>query len=473
MRITQRSGGIAATIAVVFSSGCAARNGVRYEKGSLAESSSYRATVDARASQLLNGQWVTGLAVGLVTPSGVETFGYGRVDAATSRVPDANTVFEIGSITKVFTGLLLAEANRRGLVALNAPLGQCLPSATIPANAAVARITMAQLATHTSGLPRLPANLRPRDPANPYADYSVSDLYRYLGSHVLAREPGATYEYSNLGGGLLGHALEVCGKSDYVTLVKDWITSPLGMTSTSIALTDEMRSRLARGHDADGSPVANWDLTTLAGAGGLRSTVSDLVHFLQANINPSKEPISQAISTTQKARRDRPGGKIGLGWHIGFRSPTDAEIRWHNGGTGGYHSFIAFDPSAKVGVVVLANSSAPIVDKLGVSLINMLRRQPHSFAIPPSVRIDPQILDRYVGRYQLVPTFVITVTREGARLFAQATGQSKFRVFAKNKRRFSYRVVDAEIEFETGANGPASILILHQGGQSQRASRLP
>src|SRR4029453_3090616 len=135
------------------------------------------------------------------------------------------------------------------------------------------------LATHTSGLPRLPSPFTPKNPANPYADYSVEDLYRFLSSHELRRDIGSQYEYSNLGGGLLGHVLARRAGMDYEALVRARITGPLGMNDTRIVLTPEMRGRLAAGHNAALKPVPNWDLPTLAGAGALRSTVNDLLKF--------------------------------------------------------------------------------------------------------------------------------------------------------------------------------------------------
>ena len=174
-------------------------------------------------------------------------------------------MFEIGSVTKVFTVLLLANMTEQGEVALHDSISQYLPSSVAVPKRAGRSITLADLATHTSGLPRLPTNLAPdENPDNPYEAYSVEQLYAFLSSYTLSRDIGAEYEYSNLGGGLLGHVLALRANAGYEALVRTRIAEPLGMKSTAIALTEDMQSRLAIGHDQARAPVSNWDLPTLA-----------------------------------------------------------------------------------------------------------------------------------------------------------------------------------------------------------------
>ena len=288
-----------------------------------------------------------GIVVGVIEPSGRRVVSYGRLAKDEARTPDGDTIFEIGSITKVFTSLLLADAVQRGEVSLADPVSKYLPASVKMAERGRA-ITLQDLATHTSGLPRLPANMKPRDAANPYADYSVEQLYQFLTSYQPARDAGAQYEYSNLGGGLLGHVLAQRAQIDYASLVRARVTAPLGMTSTSIVLSPEQKARLAAGHSATLEPVPNWDLPTLAGAGALRSSTNDLLTFLAANLGYTTSPLGRAMASMLDVRR--PTGvdnlQIALGWHVLRAHGRD--IVWHNGGTAGYRTFIGFDPGPQL-----------------------------------------------------------------------------------------------------------------------------
>jgi serine-type D-Ala-D-Ala carboxypeptidase/endopeptidase len=334
------------------------------------------------------------------------------------------------------------------------------------------QITLIDLATHTSGLPRLPTNLKPKDPANPYADYSVDQLYQFLSSYQLTRDIGSQYEYSNLGAGLLGLALSRRAGTDYETLVQSRICDPLGMKDTRITLTPEMKTRLAIGHNQALDPVSNWDTATLAGAGGLRSTANDMLAFVAANLGYVKSTLAPAMAAMLQVRKptDQPDLEVALGWHV--FTANGKEIVWHNGGTGGYRSFIGFDPKARIGVVALSNAATAIgMDDIGRHLLDAsvpLAKQPK---VHTQVAVDPKIFDNYVGSYQLAPNFVMSITRDGGHLFVQATGQSKLEIFPEGDRDFFLKVVDAQITFVTDASGRATELILHQNGRDQHAKR--
>ncbi len=337
------------------------------------EGTKLKPKVDVLAQPLIDGGTLMGLVVGIVDGDKTHVFGYGKVSREADRAPDRNTVFEIGSVTKVFTALLLAEMAERKLVGLEDPVDKLLPDSVAVPQRDERAITLLDLATHTSGLPRLPDNLMPlirKKPQNPYADYTVKQLYEFLAKHSLARKPGTQYAYSNLGMGLLGHALARRAGTSYQSLVVQRICLPLGMKETRIELSDDLRSRLARGHDRRGDPVPNWDIPTLAGAGALRSTGSDLLKFLRANIGLGNSRLSTAIATTHRPRQQigKSAGKIALGWHI----RAGEKILWHNGQTGGYHSFVAFQKNRKIAVVVLSNSAVGIVDQLGLRLMKLL-----------------------------------------------------------------------------------------------------
>ena len=389
-----------------------------------------------------------------------------------SAVPlNSNTVFEIGSVTKVFTTALLAEMVQRGEVRLDDPISKYLPSTVRVPSRNGRQITLLDLATQTSGLPRLPSNLSLNNVVNPYADYTVRELYAFLSSYELTRDVGAKFEYSNLGMGLLGHVLALRAGKPYEQLIIERILRPLRMSDTRITLTPSMRSRLAPGHNEVDTVVANWDLPTLAGAGALRSTARDMVKFLSANLDSSLGPVSRALAAGHVPLREtgQPEMKIGLGWIAS--SEFGNSLVWHNGQTGGYHSFIGFDRSKGRGVVILANSSKNI-DDIGLHLLDA--RFP--LTAPPKVRkeiqINPTLLDAYVGVYELAPAFRLTVTKEGDALFGQATGQGKIQLFPETETEFFLKLVDAQITFVKDAAGKANEIVLHQGGANIPGKRV-
>jgi CubicO group peptidase (beta-lactamase class C family) len=309
-----------------------------------------------------------GIVVGVIDDQGRIVIGHGRRGPDDEAQPDGETVFEIGSVTKVFTAILLADMVRDGKLALQDPVQKFLPEPVRVPIRGEDPITLYHLTTHTSGLPRLPNNFAPSDPGNPYADYSVQQMYDFLSGHELARDPGEQAEYSNFGAGLLGHVLALQAGTDYETLVRKRITAPLGMTDTTITLSPAQRERLARGHDGNLKPVSNWDIPTLAGAGALRSTVDDMLKFVAANLGLVDSKLSATLQETHKAREDfgSAEARIGLGWIV--ITKYDRTIHWHNGGTGGYHSFVGLDKEHRRGVVVLSNAS-PSIDDIGLHLL--------------------------------------------------------------------------------------------------------
>jgi CubicO group peptidase (beta-lactamase class C family) len=217
-----------------------------------------------------------GIVVGVIEPSGSRIISYGTFAKDNKRPVDGDTVFEIGSITKVFTSLILADMVQHGEIALTDPIDRYLPSEVKVPERNGRKITLEDLSTHTSGLPRMPNNFRPADPDNPYADYTVEQLYNFLSNYTLTRDTGSQFEYSNLGGGLLGHVLARRAGMDYEALVRSRVLSPLKMSDTAMELASAMRARLSTGHNASMSPVKNWDIPTLAGAGALRSTAASI-----------------------------------------------------------------------------------------------------------------------------------------------------------------------------------------------------
>jgi CubicO group peptidase (beta-lactamase class C family) len=248
----------------------------------------------------------------------------------------------------------------------------------------------------------------------------------------------------------------------YEELLRKRIFAPLGMTSTSLTLSNEMKKRLAPGYSASLQPVKNWDFDVLAGCGGIRSTVNDMLKFLAANLELTDSPLRNAMRRMRSVDKDtgEPDLKIAMAWHIFTK--FDEQIYWHNGGTYGYRSFVGFNPSTKEGVVILCNTFVDN-DDLGRHILES--RYP-VVSMQKEVQLDAGILERYVGEYEIIPAFRISVTREGSRLFLQATGQPRFEIFAKSDTEFFLKVVDAQITF--GKDG----LVLHQNGADQKAKRI-
>lgn len=393
----------------------------------------------------------------------------GRSDAENRRALDGDTVFEIGSITKVFTALLLADMAQRGEVALADPVAKYLPPEGRPREFAGTPISLLDLATYTSGLPRMPGNFHPRDPANPYADYAVPQLYSFLSSMPPQHLPGSHYEYANLGFGLLGHALALRAGRSYEELVRARICGSLGLDDTRITLTPGMRQRLAPGHNGELRRVPGWDFAALAGAGALRSTANDLLRFLDACQGRRATPLTAALASLLDVRRRTGIGiDVAAGWFV--QMGHNDELAWKDGGTGGYASFIGYSTRTRVGAVLLSNTAVFSTTQLGLHLLNP------AFPLPTmrrQVEIDAAALDAYAGRYALTPQFVLTVTPRDGRLMVQATGQDEFEVYPESGTRFFYRIIDAQITFEREADGAVPALVLHQNGRDRRGVRLP
>jgi CubicO group peptidase (beta-lactamase class C family) len=379
---------------------------------------------------------------------------------------DERTGFEIGSITKAFTGTLLADLVARGEVKLDDPIAPYLPQGAKAPERGGKVITLLDLATHSSGLPRLPGNFAPKDTENPYADYGEDRMYAFLTGYNLTRDIGAQYEYSNFGMGLLGALLARKLNLSYEQAITQRVLTPLGLTETRITLTPDFMARFATGHSGAFAPTKAWDLDALAGAGALRSTASDLLRFAELNLSPEKTRLAQALtSATDPVRPTATAGmRIGLGWHAMDRSGHP--IIWHNGGTGGFRSFVGFDRSTGRAVAVLTNTTQSI-DDIGLHLIDSTLPlvEPKPVVVRTEIKVDPASLDRFVGEYQLAPTFSIVVTRENDALWAQATGQSKLPIFAEAPERFFYKAVDAQISFTLDSTGKVTGLTLHQGGR--------
>lgn len=407
-----------------------------------------------------------------ITPAGVETAFVGDAKSPDGRPLGPRTLFEIGSITKVVTGTLFAEAIRRGEVREDERLVAVFPGLPLPAGGDA--ITLLDLATHRSGLESFPSGYAPADAGDPWARVDSQVVAAGWARTPLRFTPGSRAEYSNVGAAMLGRALVARAKaSDYDALVRERVARPLGLRDFGYQLGAEQRARFATGHGRTGDTTAHWTLPYLAGAGAIVSSIADMQRLAEACLGKGPRELVAAITEAQRPRRDFQGMRIGLHW-IAMTRPDSSVIHWHNGGTGGFRSYLGCNRTTGRAAVVLTNSEIG-ADDLGMHLVDpsLPLRPPARPVRRVEVAVDTTTMDALVGQYALSPAFAITVTREGTRLMAQATNQPKFQLFAEAPERWFLKVVDAQVEFERGADGRAAALVLVQNGARQRGMRVP
>lgn len=376
-----------------------------------------------------------GLVIGIVDDHGSRIVSYGKMDNGTDRDVDGDTLFEIGSITKVFTALLLQDMVERGQMKLEDPAQKYLPDSARMPTYQGKEITLLHLATHTSGLPCAPDNQSPatwRNP-DPQDSYTPRQLYTFLSNYQLSRAPGTKEEYSNLAMQLLGQLIANKAGKSYQELVLDRICGPLGMNDTRITLGPEFKSRLAIGHSMPGARAPNMNFV-LPGAGGLRSTANDLSNFISAYAGLRSTPLDSLMQKALEFHPVESGGKLMLAWG------GNNALFGHSGGTYGYKAIINFAPKQRRGVFVLSNCrDSAIVDALVGPLWDGQSPQPKS-----TVSVDPAVYARYEGRYAPKTGGCCFVRHQAGRLLLQWMGPS-------GKRFPSYEVFpQSEFVFRNG-----------------------
>jgi CubicO group peptidase (beta-lactamase class C family) len=342
--------------------------------------------IDKAVAPLLKGKKGVGIVVGLIDRHGQRVFGYGSVTVKKGLAPDGDTVFEIGSITKVFTTLVLAQMVRDGELKLDDPVKKHLPPEVKVPRRNDKDITLLHLATHTSGLPIAPTDMRwhvlvrPRDWDNPYAHYGTRQLYAFLAKYRLPRDPGESYDYSNVGLGLLGIALTHRARArSYDELIRCRVGDLLGMKDTRVTLSQGQRARFAQGHDDYGDPTSTWDFETMEGFAALRSTANNLLRFLSANLGLTRTKLHAALQDCRNARQETPDKqvRVGLGWHLLTLPGAIEPVICHSGETGGARAFLGFRKASGVAVVVLSNSAqlSSKIDQLGLTVLGQLNEK--------------------------------------------------------------------------------------------------
>lgn len=532
----------------------------------------------------------TGIVVGVITPKGTEFFSYGYKSLISKELINENSVFEIASISKTFTGIMLAEMVVNDDLTLNDPLQNLLPSEVKVPTRNQENILLVHLANHTSGLPRMPANFNMSNLINPFVNYSEEHSYEFLNSYELPRDIGLNYEYSNYGFGLLGHALATKEEMTYKDLLLGKICEPLKLNHTNTVFTPDMIANLAKGHKL-GVEVTNWDYQScFAGAAGIRSTPGDMVKYLSYNMGLLPTNLSKAMQLSHKNTRvNGESPQIGLAWNI---TPLDEmEIVWHDGETGGYRSFIGFQKNGNKGVVVLTNSNADINDigmhllepsnslkspkpSIGIKLRRIIESEGvrelertylelkenhaedfefdenelemlgdlyfdqgemekavsvfkiNTDAFPNSsysflsygralaelghekeailalkksidlysgntasmqlleklgadtetfkkeITIEESILDSYTGKYELLPSLILEIFREGTQLKVSASGKPQHLIYPKSQNIFYYKTLPAQIIFNLDDSGETKSLTFIQEGEKIVAYKL-
>lgn len=380
----------------------------------------------------------------------------------------ADSVFEIASLTKVLTALLLADAARRGEVGVDDPLS--LFESGVPSFEGRAP-TLTDLATHGAGLPLRPPNLESKPGAfNKYAGYTDEQLRRSLSGFNLSRRPGERFEYSNWGYGLLGDALARRAGLSYDELLRSRVTAPLGMASTALEADASMNARLISGHDDRLSPLAPTSDGALGPAGGLRSTANDLLAFLSVFLGRGPEPLVAAGKTMLAT--DRPGDDAGTRMALGWRRTHGGagEYYWSNGRADGYRTFMGFNPTLGVAVVAFIDaSSAGGVDDIGRHVLDPaspIDLTPRVFHV--EVPMTAARLDLYAGTYEYEPNDRMVLKRDGDTMICEVSG-SRLEVRPEGEGRFFFVDVEASLIF----NPDRASLELRQDGKAYVYKRIP
>jgi serine-type D-Ala-D-Ala carboxypeptidase/endopeptidase len=405
-------------------------------------SASYHEISTSRAQERIAAGTYQTLVFGVVEGDKSEVVAFGKLDDG--KAPDGDTVYEIASVTKTFTGMLLAEAVLAGHVRLDTPVAQLLPDLKTPSRGGK-EMTLGDLATHHSGLPREASG-----------DYTAAKLKAFLAAYELPRDPGASYEYSNMGVALLGYALAQLEHTTYSALADKNILDPLGMTMSGAVATEAMRGHLAPGHDYAGKPASQPDVDALVGAGAIRSTANDMLRYLKANMGIDPSPLAAAMKLAQQPRSDM--GKtmhVGLAWIT-----TDNGIVWHNGMDAGHRSFLGFTADGRREVVILSNTAVD-ADDLGFATLDA-----NAWLAPTykAIVLPAASLNDYEGTYKLAAKFLLTVFRINDGLFARASGQDAVPIFPSAPNQFFAKVAGIGITFTRDPDGSVTGLVLHQNG---------
>jgi D-alanyl-D-alanine-carboxypeptidase/D-alanyl-D-alanine-endopeptidase len=406
-----------------------------------AEAGAVRASIEPLYEEgILQG----GTVIALVEPGkDPQYLRFGHTSPTVADPPGADSIFEIGSISKVLTGLLLQDSIARGEVTLDTTAQQLMPLGTRFPDGGGIRPTLGDLVSHRAGLPVLPDNLDPTAP-DPYAGYTEGDLEAYLDQAQLQIQPGTQYAYSNLGAGILGWLLSRKLGTTYEQAVKTRVLSPLGLASTMIKVPDALSGRLVPGTTQGGQPAEPWSFDVLAGAGAWRSTPADMAALVStaAAASAGKDvPLADVLRASFQPLGDAGNGmQIATAWHI-----TDGGVVWHNGMTGGYAAYIGFDPATQKGVVVMMSTATALVTKIGMSIFDAFAGKPIDLGLD-IVTLPEDKLARLAGSYQLQTGDSFQVELDDGALYIVANGD-KARLYPRSETEFLLLELSTTLDF--------------------------
>ncbi|MBL8004093.1 MAG: serine hydrolase [Candidatus Kapabacteria bacterium] len=421
----------------------------------------YKANIDETMRSILevrHSYIKKGVVVGaIVKGNSIEYFSIGDT---TNLETLKQQFFEIGSISKVFTSLLLQTAVTNKEVSLQDEAIKYFPAGKKAPTFSNQNFTLLHLSNHTSGLVRMPGNFAPKNPMNPYADYTVEQMYQYLDTTALLYKPGLKSQYSNLGVALLGNILENKLKASIEKLWTERIFKPFGMKETFVTVPQKLVGRRSKGY-AFSQEMQFWDLPSFAGAGGIKSTIVDMATFVQNSLTSNNPFIRNLIASTSVTTfEESETMDLGLGWYKRKRFPKT--VLMHSGQTGGFSSFIGLDTLNSVGIVLLTNNTGIVFTDLGQYFLDTTKIVQE---LRPFITVADSVLSKYVGVYKLDESMNLRVTKEESGLFLQATGQEKFQLYAHNQWKFFLKVTQADVEFLENKKGIVDRLKLIQGGE--------
>ncbi|MEM6965337.1 MAG: serine hydrolase domain-containing protein [Bacteroidota bacterium] len=327
-------------------------------------------SIDTIVQPFLANDYSKALSIGVLKDGKMKFYNFGKHSDDRPDLPTQQNIYEIGSITKTFTASVLVQMVEEGLVQLDDPISKYLPEGVVNLEGDKI-ITLQDLSSHHSGLPRLASNFfaTVTDMNNPYTNYKEKDLYDFLKTFKGVSKEKREVAYSNVGVDLLGHILSLVAEQSYEEMITERIFQPLEMNNSTITFGEKHLEQLIKGHNPSGKITANWDFPHFGGAGAIRSTTEDMLQYLNAQLQNK---------TFTKAHEVRlPMGetsKIGLGWITTPSKNTNENIIWHNGGTGGYRSFAGFIKEHNLGVVVLNNTTLS-VDEIGILVLDYLVKE--------------------------------------------------------------------------------------------------
>jgi len=420
----------------------------------------------------VNEGWIRGAAAGIVTPERTTLAGWGKAGSSGPAVDPRHTVFSVGSLTKIVAATVLAELVGEGRCALDVPVEEYLPAGTVIPRFKERRITLLDLATHSSGLPAKAPFMATLAGASGGPADGAARLLEFLAGYTLIRAPGSGYEYSNVGFGLLGLAMSRITGKDFETMVQIRIAGPLGLNATRVVTDPALRSRVAEGFTADGDPVPFRDHAYAGASGSLRSTVPDLLAFLSLHLELGHPPdtLAAAARLTQEPRFETgPGVSRGLGWVVEHKP----RIIWHTGAIAGCRSFFGFVPSARTGLALLTNSANPAADALGLQALRAAAGLPADLPRPPKVIAVPAVvLNALAGAYRMGDGGVVTVQREGPRLIAAGGPLGRAALYPTSATAFIAPAFEGYAEFIEVARGSPRRVRIHAWGAELLLDRI-